>query len=285
MAQQPLIHYRVRWRPAGYQPGAGHGRVLGAGDQLRSVVPLRDHPDPRRLDLRTSLRDPFENIWVRDFYLNSALKVIVLVDTSASMGYVGRVNRFKVAQEITAQLALSAYRTGDAFGVFAAGEMINKKRMLPPKANRSAWLWVKQHFSKIKPEGQHAEGLFAAVPYLPQNPCLVFIVSDFRWPEGRLKLLLKKLSHHDVVPVMLQDPTEVDQLPRRGIASLRDAETGEKQFVWIRKSLREKVEKSRIKHIKSVNEACRILGLRPFVVKGEFDTALMTEYFLGGGNG
>jgi hypothetical protein len=84
---------------------------------------------------------------------------------------------------------------------------------------------------------------------------------------------------------MLQDPTEVDQLPRRGIASLRDAETGEKQFVWIRKSLREKVEKSRIKHIKSVNEACRILGLRPFVVKGEFDTALMTEYFLGGGNG
>lgn len=281
MAQQPLIHYHIRWRPSGHQPGVGHGIVPGAGDQLRSVVPLRDHPDPRRLDLRTSVRDPFKNIWVRDFYLNSALKVIVLVDTSASMGYVGQVNRFQVAQEITSQLALSAYRTGDAFGVYVAGERMNKKRMLPPKANRSAWTWLQQHFSTIKLEGNHADGLFEVVPYLPQNPCLVFVVSDFRWPEGRLKSLLKKLSHHDVVPVMLQDPAEIDALPKRGIAILRDAETGTRQFVWMRPSLQRQMEGARMKHVKSVREACRILGTRPFIVKGKFNTALLTEYFMG----
>lgn len=281
MAQQPLIHYHIRWRPSGHQPGAGHGIVPGAGDQLRSVVPLRDHPDPRRLDLRTSVRDPFKNIWVRDFYLNSALKVIVLVDTSASMGYIGQVNRFNVAQEIASQLALSAYRTGDAFGIYIAGEKMNKKQMLPPKANRSAWLWVKQNFVKIKPEGQHADGLFDVVPYLPQNPCLVFVVSDFRWPEGKLKSLLKKLSHHDVVPVMLQDPAEIDEMPKRGIAILRDAETGAGQFVWMRPSLQAQMEQARTKHVKSVEQACRILGSKPFVVCGEFDTALLTEYFMG----
>jgi len=281
MAQQPLIHYHIRWRPSGYQPGAGQGVVSGAGDQLRSVVPLRDHPDPRRLDIRTSVRDPFNNIWVRDFYLNSALKVIVLIDTSASMGYIGQVNRFHVARDIASQLALSAYRSGDAFGVYVAGEKMNKKRMLPPKANRSAWMWLQQHFTDIKLEGSHADGLFDVVPYLPQNPCLVFIVSDFRWPEGRFKSLLKKLSHHDVVPVMLQDPSEIDEQPKRGIAILQDAETGAKKFVWMRPGLQAQMEAMRTHHVKAVNKACNVLGTRPFIVRGEFKASAMTEYFMG----
>lgn len=280
MAQQPLIHYHARWRPSGHQPGASHGLVAGIGDQLRSVVMLRDNPDPRRLDLRASLRDPFENIWVRDFNLNSALKVIVLVDTSASMGYVGKVNRLHVAQEIASQLALSAYRSGDAFGLYAAGETINKQCMLPPKANRGAWLWVNHHFSKIKPQGQHADGLFEAVPYLPQKRCLVFLVSDFRWSAGKFKLLLKKLSHHDVVPVMLQDPAEVDELPKSGIAILRDVETGAGQFVWMRKSLREQMADIRVQHIKAVEEASRKYGNKPFLVRGAFSSALLTQYFM-----
>lgn len=280
MSQQPLIHYHVRWRPSGHQPGASHGLVAGIGDQLRSVVLLRDNPDPRRLDLRASVRDPFENIWVRDFNLNSALKVIVLVDTSASMGYVGRVNRLHVAQEIAAQLALSAYRSGDAFGLFAAGETINKQCMLPPKANRGAWLWVNHHFPKLVPQGKHVDGLLASVPYLPQRRCLVFLVSDFRWQTGKLKQLLKKLSHHDVVPVMLQDPAEMDELPKSGIAILRDAETGAGQFVWMRTSLQKQMQELRAQHIKQVEEASRVYGNKPFVVKGEFNTALLTKYFM-----
>jgi uncharacterized protein (DUF58 family) len=254
--------------------------VAGIGDQLRSVVLLRDNPDPRRLDLRASVRDPFENIWVRDFNLNSALKVIVLVDTSASMGYVGRVNRLHVAQEIASQLALSAYRSGDAFGLFAAGEAINKQCMLPPKANRGAWQWVNHHFSKLVAQGKHADGLFAIVPYLPQRRCLVFLVSDFRWQAGKLKQLLKKLSHHDVVPVMLQDPAEMDEPPKSGIAILRDAETGAGQFVWMRPSLQKKMQDLRAQHIKQVEETSRLYGNKPFVVKGEFNTALLTKYFM-----
>jgi uncharacterized protein (DUF58 family) len=280
MAQQPLIHYHVRWRPSGYQPGASHGLVAGIGDQLRSVVLLRDNPDPRRLDLRASVRDPFDHIWVRDFNLNSALKVIVLVDTSASMGYVGKVNRMHVAQEIASQLALSAYRSGDAFGLFAAGETVNKQCMLPPKANRGAWLWISHHFSKLVAQGQHADGLFATVPYLPQRRCLVFLVSDFRWQAGKLKQLLKKLSHHDVVPVMLQDPAEMDELPKSGIAILRDVETGAGQFVWMRPSMQKQMQDLRAQHVKQVEEVSRMYGNKPFVVKGEFNTALLTKYFM-----
>ena len=280
MSQSPLIHYRINWRPSGHQPGASRGVAAGIGDQLRSVVLLRDHPDPRRLDLRASLRDPFANLWVRDFNLNASINVIALVDTSASMAYVGRVNRMRMAQEIVSQLALSAYRAGDAFGFYAANETVNKDCMLPPKANRGAWFWVTQHFSKLKPLGSSIEGLFSVAARLPKKRCLIFLVSDFRWPESKLKLLLKKLSHHDVVPILLQDPAEADALPRRGIAILRDAETGAGKFVWLRAGLRVQVEALRKQHIAQVSAACRMYGSQPFVVKGDFDSALLTKYFL-----
>ncbi len=280
MIKQSLIHYRVRWKPSGYFPGATRGLAAGIGDQLRSVVLLRDNPDPRRLDLRTSMRDPFQHLWVRDFNLNAALKVIVLIDTSASMGYCGSVNRMQVVQDIASKLALSAYRNGDAFGLYAADEALNKTCSLPARANRGAWLWVQHHLSKIKPRGRHADGLLEAVAGLPQRPCLVFVISDFRWSEGKLKQMMKKMSHHDVVPIILQDPAEMSVLPNRGIAMLRDMETGASKFVWMRPSLQRKMMAVRQHHIESVRATCRIYGKQPFVVNGAFNPDHLTRYFM-----
>ncbi len=278
--QQVPIHYRIRWKPTGHQPGANKGISAGMGDQLRSLVLLRDHPDPKRLDLRASLRDPFERLWVKDFNLNAALKVIVLVDVSKSMGYVGQVSRIQVAGEITAQLALSAYKSGDAFGVFTANEALKRDCMLPPRLNRSAWLWVKQQFSKIIPEGKSAAGLLNVASMLPQKRSLVFIISDFRWPVGQLKQLLKKLNAHDVVPILLQDPAEIDELPKSGIAIVRDLETGEGKFVWMREHLHQKISQARQLHVDEIKAVCRQFGAAPFVVKGLFKTSYLTQYFM-----
>ena len=279
MSKQSLIHYHTHWRPSGYQPGAGQGQVAGSGEQLRSVVMLRDNPDPRRLDLLTSVRDPFEHLWVKDFYLNTAIKVIVLMDTSASMSYQGEVNRFKVAQDIASQLALSVYRSGDAFGLFLAAETLNKKQMLPPKPNRSAWVWVNEHLPKITTTGKHVDGLIKATAYLPKKPCLVFVISDFRWPKGQLNTLLRKLNHHQVVPIMLQDPAEMDLLPDQGIAMVNDLETGRQRFVWLRPSLKRKLRSIRQQHSETVSAVCRRFNIKPFIVNGVFKTSLLTEYF------
>lgn len=278
--RQQLIHYHIGWKPTGNQPGAKRGISAGIGDQLRALVMLRDHPDPRRLDLRASMRDPFERLWVRDFYLNTAFKVIVLLDASDSMGYIGEVNRMQVAQDIAAQLALSAYRSGDAFGVFAANQMPLRSATLPPRVNRSAWLWVCQHLAKLQPQGSSADGLLQIAPALPQRRSLVFVVSDFRWAAGRCRQLFKQLSHHDVVPVMLQDPAEMTALPTRGMATLRDMESGATRFVWMRPALRQKIEAVRMQHAREVEHVSRLFGFKPFVVRGAFDAARLNQYFM-----
>ncbi len=280
MATKSLIHYRIQWKPAGNQPGAKRGLSAGVGDQLRALVMLRDHPDPRRLDLGTSMRDPFERLWVRDFYLNTAFKVIVLLDASASMGYVGAVNRMQVAQDIISQIALSAYHSGDPFGLYTANEATIKSAVMPTRLNRSAWLWVKQRLSQLKPSGSSVEGLIKLTAQLPKRRSLVFIVSDFRWPKGQYQQILKQLSHHDVVPMMLQDPAEVDAMPHRGIATVRDSETGQTQFVWMRKSLILRIKAARQAHIDELASISRTYGCKPFVVKGTFESMQLTRYFM-----
>jgi uncharacterized protein (DUF58 family) len=280
MMRQALIHYKIRWKPAGNMPGSKRGTAAGIGDQLRALVLLRDHPDPRRLDLRASMRDPFERLWVRDFYLNTAFKVIVLLDASASMGYVGQGDRKAVALDIAAQLALSAYRSGDAFGVMCGNQTLLQKQCLPPRLNRSAWLWVRQNLASLVPSGDNADGLLQAAAQLPKRRSLVFIISDFRWAQGKLRQLLKALSHHDVVPILLQDPAEYRALPPRGFASVHDVETGHSRFVWMRPALHARIAEARDTHLHEVERACHAYGSKPLLVRGEFDAAQLTRYFM-----
>ena len=277
---QQLIDYRIQWKPTGHQPGAVRGVSAGIGDQLRALALLRDYPDPRRLDLRASLRDPFERLYVRDTYLNTACKVIVMVDASASMGYVGAVDRWQVAQDIAAQLALAAYKSGDAFGLYVANANMVKAATILPRLNRSAWLWIQQHFPQIKPQGNRADGLLKVTAQLPKRRSLVFLVSDFRWPEHQLKSMLKQLSHHDVVPVWLEDPQEALQAPKKGMAMLQDAETGQSRFVWMRAGLIKQLTQHRAQRIQTMRQRCKAYGYKPFLVNGAFQPLAFTHYFM-----
>ena len=242
------------------------------------MVLLCDHPDPRRLDLRASLRDPLQRLWVRDFHLNAALKVVLLADLSASMGHVGTVSRLEVVRDIAASLAATAWRSGDAFGVFGANARPIASLCLPPRVNRGAWLWVQRAFESARAGGDSAAGLLEVASQLPARRSLVFVASDFRWPEGLLRSLLLALQRHQVVPLMLRDPTEAEALPTRGITLLRDAETGAQRFVWFRPSLARQVAAVRARHHESVEATCRMVGCRPLLIDGRFEPHALTRH-------
>ena len=53
------------------------------------LVSLVENPDPRRLDIRASLRDPFEQWRVREFRQKAAIPVMAILDLSASMSFNG----------------------------------------------------------------------------------------------------------------------------------------------------------------------------------------------------
>lgn len=279
-----LVDYRIGFKPGGVLPGAFGGTIPGSGQQLRAVVPLKDHPDPRRLDLRATLRDPLHRLWVRDFLQNTALKVVVLADLSASMSYRGTYDKYRQLRQISVTLAHSAFHGGDAFGFFAADEKPRVELALPPRVNRGAADWIVRRLDETVPSGGSARGLLDLQAQLPRRHALVFVISDFNWPDADHAALFKGLVQHEVVPVVLWDPSEFERLPRRGIAALQDIETGERRFVWLRPSLIEAARSASASRENRLRNACRRAGRVPYFVRKSFDPLNMTNHFMGGSN-
>jgi len=279
-AGSPLVDYRIRFRPGSVLPGAFGGTLPGSGQCARAVVPLQEHPDPRRLDLRASLRDPLRRLWVRDFAQDTSIRLVVMADMSASMGFRGRQDRYGQLRDVSIALARSAFRNGDAFGYLAANDMPIESLCLPPRVNRSAPEWLDRRLRDTQPSGSSARGMLALCNHLPLRSALICVVSDFNWPEPLLVELLKRLAMHDVVPVVLRDPCEFDDLPARGFATVRDIESGARRFLWLRPSLADAVRQSSAAREIRLRILCRNAGCEPFVVRSHFAPLDMTEYFL-----
>ena len=275
-----LVHYRPRWKPAGYQAGLVSGSSAGMGDALRAVVPWLEYPDPRRLDIRATLRDPYEALWVRDFKRNTAINMIALVDSSASMAYHGVYARPQLVANLLAVLAQSAYAAGDAFGLLVAGAQIHPGLRLPPRIHRSAALWIARHWSRYQPQGQSTEAMRHAVAWLPKRQSLVFLISDFHWPDGQLSAVLKSLAHHDVVPLMLRDPAESAQLPMSGFARLADMEHCDQAFVWMNTQTKAWLQQRAEAHWQQVVSTCQRYGVQPHLVADDVQPQALTAYFL-----
>ena len=274
------VEYRVRWKTGGIRPGAFRGMQSGAGERFRSSIPLHARADPRRVDVRASLRDPLGGIWVRDFEQNSALKVLVLADVSASMGFVGRHDKIDQLRRIAVALARTAWRNGDAFGFYAASETPHSSLTLPARLNRGAADWLDRRLAMHAPSGKSARGLVQATAQLPHRRALVFLVSDFHWPGDDLVQVMRGLAHHAIVPVVLWDPAEAEAVHRHGIATLKDLESGAQRFVWLRPGLVDALRKRRDQHEEMLRHVCARAGCAPFFVRDRFDPRELTRYFL-----
>ena len=84
------LHYRVGAPVLGHFPGHHRSTRGDSGFEFRGHAALLDAPDPRRLDLHASLRDPFGDWRVRVYSQRKAIPVVVVADLSASMGFAGR---------------------------------------------------------------------------------------------------------------------------------------------------------------------------------------------------
>ncbi len=64
------FHYTIPWKSSSVHYGDHRGTQRGLGDDYRGNVSLIDYPDARRIDVRDSIRDPYENIQVKSIQAN-----------------------------------------------------------------------------------------------------------------------------------------------------------------------------------------------------------------------
>jgi uncharacterized protein (DUF58 family) len=227
-----------------------------------------------------SSRDPFGNLYVRRFEQKASIVVYALVDLSASMGFEGNGGKMQIVADLCGALAASARRIGDSFGLIGAAQAIVPELFLPATRSRGNEAEMIARLRAFVPEGRGAQGLLEAASYLAGRRKLVFVISDFHWPINLIVALFETLSQHDVVPVVLKSHRETEELPRFGLTTLTDLETGRRRLFAMRPSLRARWMERQAEHDRALRAAAARYGRAPFEILGPIDWDRLAAYLL-----
>ncbi len=256
------LHYRLPWQSSSVYPGAHPGQMVGAGQLFKRHEPLIASPDPRRIDLRTSVLDPFSGYRVRVYQQQSAVNVYLLADLSASMGY-GDKQQTLIRFMLTA--AHSAFDYGDKFGFIGCAERIEHSRLLPACRHLGRVSALAKQLQSLAFIGS-ANGLQSAAGFLPVERSLVFLLSDCHFPLAQLRSVLASLQGHDLIPLVLWHQQEYAALPNWGLISFQDMENRASRTVLMRPSLRQKIIAAYRQRQDELKNTFRAFGSEPLFI-------------------
>ena len=279
MSEHREFHYRLPQRIGGWRPGSHRGSGLGAGQEFVSHMRLYDRPDPRRLDLRASLRNIQQEWLVRVNRQQASIAVHAVVDVSASMSFGSQRSKLQVAAEFIEALGQSTFRVGDSLGMLAFDSRERTDLFVPAMVSRGIGETMAALLGGTSGGAGSAAGLVEAIQHLAGRQGLVFIVSDFHWPLAGMSMALDALVHAFVVPVVIWDAAEIQPPAHNGLAQLRDVESGAQRTLWMRPRMREKWLESANARRTELNQVFASRAMRPFYVTGRFDSEAMSQYF------
>ncbi len=273
------FHYRIHWSSRNVRPGHHPSIQSGGGFEFCGYKSLHANADARHIDIRASLNDPFEQFVVRRFRQYSSVPIFVIADLSASMGFGSLRNKIELLADFSTSAAYSAYRTGDPFGFIGCNRKILWNLFLALGQYRGSAI---EHLKKVRqftPIENGMLGMLDAVQYLGKKRALVFLVSDFHFPFPVINSLMDAYSPHDIVPVVVWDSAEFEDLPSRGFVRVKDAETGSERTLLMRPELHLKIKKAFQKRHNRLVEICSRYGREPFFILNKFLPDKLTEYF------
>ncbi len=271
--------YHIGWRNRGRHPGRHASTQRGMGMEFIGHTTLIAYPDPRRIDLRQTIRDPMEQVYVRLFNQKSATPVFVICDLSGSMNFGAKQRKIRQAAEIAESIARSATRNSDPFGFVGFDEVIREDWISTASFKSQRGIELTERLKEYHPEAVSGSGINDVWRYLPRERSLVFLISDFHMPLKELEESLSNLLRHHIVPVVLWDADEYKNLPEFGITAVTDPETGAKRTLFLRKEYRDRIVAAFEARREAIYKLFMQFDMPPFYVEGDFDADALTEYF------
>jgi uncharacterized protein (DUF58 family) len=212
--------------------GQYHAAFHGRGIEFARVREYEVGDDIRTIDWNVTARTGAPH--VKEFVEERDLAILVAIDLSASMRF-GSVDRRKseLAVELLAILTYAAIQNGDRVGLALFSDRVTK--FVPPRRGRLHAQTLIRHAMASVPAASgptDIESVSLALYRTMKRRGVVVMLSDFlSGPPGRS--FRKLSSRHDVIALRLSDPREM-RLPRSGLVSAIDSETGERRLVDLR---------------------------------------------------
>ena len=271
--------YHIGWRNRGRHPGRHASTQRGMGMEFIGHTTLVAYPDPRRIDLRQTIRDPMEQVYVRLFNQKSATPVFAICDMSGSMNFGAKTRKIRRAADIVESIARSTSRNADPFGFVGFDEIVREDWISTASFKSQRAIELMERLKEHHPQMVSGNGIADVWRYLPRERSLVFMVSDFHMPLKQLEEALANLLKHHIVPVVLWDADEYTSLPEFGITAVTDPESGLKRTLFLRKEYRDRIIAAFEARREAIYKLFMQFDMPPFFVEGEFDADALTEYF------
>lgn len=222
--------------------GAYHSIFKGQGIDFEEVREYTPGDDIRSIDWNVTAK--MDRPYIKKFREERELTLMLLIDLSAS-GNFGSADESKrqIAAELGSVLAFSAIKNNDKVGLILFTDKI--ETFIPPKKGRFHVLRIIREILFFKPENKRTDISYALDYFnrIINKKSIVFLISDFlqdkngnlpnfdsnsdNLTKGSLiKDLVITKKRHDLICITLTDPREL-QLPKIGILTLEDSETGE----------------------------------------------------------
>jgi uncharacterized protein (DUF58 family) len=262
-----FFDYRVAAKASGLMLGQHKSYQRGSGADFYKTSRFLDEPDPRRLDLRMSLSDPFETLYVKSFRQRSKLDVWVFIDASSSMFF---DHKKALIAALYNSIRHSVERAGDRFSSFLIAETVQG---------------INDHDSiteLLNTQQMHGQGVEATQQIyriLPNKPALIFIISDFYWPATQFDSLMTVLSKHWVVPTVLWQSKEYLDFPLWRFVELTDLETGERGLVFVTRQQKRRLAEQYQAAKQGLAHKFRRFQQRPFWLIDDYNVRDMSRYF------
>lgn len=266
-----VFHYKTHYLLNALMEGQHKSRRQGPGSEFYRKASFLSEPNPARVDLARSLVDPFETLYVKTFRQQSELDVVTLADGSHSMLNADKANMLSDAVEC---ISRSVFDASDKAHSFLLTETITTK------ADQTEW----QSLINDLAESDHSQtaSSFEQLYYeVPQQRSLIFVVSDFHWPEQQLKSLLSKLSAHIVVPVVIWAEADNKDYPLWRFIQVQDAESGEQHLLFTTPCQKRQLAQAFTERKAKLNNIFNVFGHRPLWLTDAAAAPQFNRYFLG----
>lgn len=275
---QPFT-YQIPWKSSSVHFGGHRGAQRGLGFEYRGNVPLVDYPDARRMDLRQTLRDPYEQVQVKLFNQDNTTPIFAVCDLSSSMQFKGRQRKLDQAMEIAASIACSAFEAGDVFSFIGYNQHVIEDFTLPLSHQVHQAYELIDQLRGYKKMRVGADGILDVPQYLSMSRGLVFWISDFHMPIAQIEQALGMMSMHQVVPVVLWDDQEYKKLPKFGFGNMIDPETGMNRTIFFRDAVRTQFAAAFAERKQALGDVFSRFESQAVYLSGKFDPEAMSHYF------
>ena len=270
--------YSISWRSRNNSYGNNLSSKIGNDFEYSGSKNFNDHPDLTRIDIKNSITDPYENIYVKTYNLNNPINLVVLCDISSSM-FVSKNNDVMI-KALSKIIAQSAIDQGDRFGMICFNDSIENNYLLEPGNN---FQYINKWIDGIifDTNRNSSNGIKKIDKYLPEEKSLVFLISDFHYSLKKIDRILGQLSNHHVIPIFISSEGEIRKMPNYGFRKFTDSELDLEHEVFLRPSVKDKIlsdyEEMKIKIFNVFSKK----HLKQIVINGDIDIETIQKYFLG----